>query len=223
MTARAHYEGTYLDWIRHVFDHAVTKPAWHWDLKADTTEPAPLECVAYLTRLFQEPEILASYSDAQVNRGFWYLVDNSCSSYMFSLIEPGVPWPERRRGIRSIATLFARLFDPRCSDHLSFIDEAGASPLNLVCYMWWDIFPACGQPGKAEIAPLDAELLGVMKQVLTLDSLACQESALHGLGHWHMTYPEFVEQTIDEFLARNGEIRVELRSYADSARQGCVQ
>jgi hypothetical protein len=223
MTMRQHYEGTYLDWIRHVFDHPVTNPAWHWDLKADTTKPAPPECVAYLKRLFEEPEVLTDYSDAQVNRGFWYLVDNSCSSYMFSLIEPGVPWPERRQGIRSIATLFARLFAPRCSDHLSYIDEAGAGTLNGVCYMWWDIFPACGHPSNTELKVLDAELLAVMKQVLTLDSVACQESALHGLGHWHMTYPEIVELTIDEFLARVGDIRPELRWYADSARQGCVQ
>ncbi|MFN0016765.1 MAG: hypothetical protein ACKVP0_00815 [Pirellulaceae bacterium] len=218
-TMRQHYEGTYLDWIRHVFDHPISNPAWHWDLKADTTEPPPPESVAYLTRLFEEPEILATYSDPQVNQGFWYLVDNSCSSYMFSLIELGVSWPERQRGIRSIATLFAQLFAHRCSNHLSHFDEVGAGALNLVCYMWWDIFPARGQDGEL----LDAELLAVMKRILTLDSVACQESALHGLGHWHMYYPEMVEQIIDEFLARVDSARPELREYAECARRGCVQ
>ena len=215
---RQHYAGTYLDWVRHVFDHPVTNPAWHWDLNADTSEPSPPECVAHLTRLFEEPDILSPYSDAQVNQGFWYLVDNSCSSYMFSLVEPGVAWPERQQGIRSIATLFARLFALRCSDHLSHFDEVGAGALNSVCYMWWDILPARGRDGE----PLDAELLAVMKRVLTLDSVACQESALHGLGHWCMYYPEMVVQAIDKFLAQAGNARAELRQYAKRAREGDV-
>lgn len=220
---RQYYQGTYLAWIRHVFDHPVTDPAWYWNLEADTSEPAPPACVAYLTRLFEEPDILTPYSDAQVNQGFWYLVSNTGSNYMFSLIEPGVAWPERQHGIRSIATLFTRLFALRCSDHLSHFDEAGAGALNGVCYMWWDIFPAGGQPGNIELKPLDAELLAVMKRVLTLDSVACQESALHGLGHWHMSYPEIVEPTIDEFLVRAGAARPDLLEYAKCARQGYVQ
>jgi hypothetical protein len=40
---------------------------------------------------------------------------------------------------------------------------------------------------------LDVELLAVMKEILTLDSLACQESALHGLSHWRHHYSRFVE------------------------------
>ncbi|MCE9526599.1 MAG: hypothetical protein K8R36_11150 [Planctomycetales bacterium] len=216
-------EAKYLSWVQHVFDHPVMNPAWYWDLNAESSEPAPPECVANLTQLFAEPEILATYSDAQVNQGFWYLVSNTGSNYMFSLIEPGVDWPERQTAIRSIAILFARLFARRCSNHLSHFDEPGACALNSVCYMWWELFPAAGRPGNPEFQALDAELLAVMKQVLTLDSIACQESALHGLGHWHFYYPVIVEKTIDEFLTRVGNIREELRDYARCARQGCVQ
>jgi len=216
-------EAAYQTWLQQVFDHAVTDPAWHWDSEADIGEPPPSECVVYLTRLFEQPEILTPYSDAQVNQGFWYLVSNACSSYMFSLIELGVAWQERQRGIRAIATLFDRLFARRCSDHLSHLDEVGAGPLNSVCYMWWDIFPAAGQPDNPDRKGLDAELLAVMKRILTIDSLACQESALHGLGHWQMGYRGVVEQAIDEFLTRAGKMRQELREYASCARRGYVQ
>lgn len=109
--------------------------------------------------------------------------------YTSSLIEPGVAWPERQRGIRAIAALFTRLFARRCSNHLSHFDEKGASPLNSACYMWWDLFPTWGQPEDPVEAKLDAELLAVMSQILAIDSLPCQESELHGLGHWHMHYP----------------------------------
>lgn len=212
------------DWLRQVFDHPVADPAWHWDVEADTAEPAPPDCVAYLTRLFEEPEsALAPYSDAQINQGLWYLVDASCSNYAFSLIEPEVAWPQRRRGLRAMATLFERLFARRCSEHLLHRDEAGAGPSNPVCYMWWDVFPAHGRPTEPAYAAVDVELLAVMQRALALDSLACQESALHGLGHWRLHYPGVVEQTIDEFLARSGGIRQELREYAECARLGYVQ
>lgn len=211
------------DWLRRVFDHPVTDPAWHWDAEADTEEPSPPDCVAYLTRLFEEPErVLAPYSDAQLNQGFWYLVDPGCSSHTLSLFRPEVAWADRRRGIRAIPSLFERLFARRCSDHLSHLDEEGSGRLNPVCYMWWDLFPAGGWPEDPDSAEVDAELLAVMKRTLALDSLACQESALHGLGHWQLYYPRFVQQAIDEFLGRAAAIRRELRQYAEHARVGYV-
>jgi hypothetical protein len=212
------------EWLRQVFDHPVADPAWRWGVATDTPEPAPRDCVAYLTRLFEEPEpALAPYSDAQINQGLWYLVDPSCSNYAFSLVEPEVPWPQRRRGLRAMATLFERLFARRCSDHLLHLEEVGAGPLNPVCYMWWDVFPAFGRPTEPDYAAVDVELLAVMKRALALDSLACQESALHGLGHWQQHYPGVVEQTINEFLARADGMRPELREYAECARLGYVE
>ena len=182
------------DWLRQTFDHPVTNPAWYWDCDAEISDPAVIDCVAYLTRLFEEADVLlAPYADDQVNQGLWYLVDNCCSNHIYSLIEPDVAWPARRRGLGAIATLFERLFARRCSNHLSHLDEKGASPLNGVCYMWWDVFPTYGRPLSPVYPDVDAALLAVMKQVLALDSLPCQESALHGLGHWQHSYPEFVE------------------------------
>jgi hypothetical protein len=62
-----------------------------------------------------------------------------------------------------------------------------------------------------------------MADVLALDSVACQESALHGLGHWQAAYPHVVEATIDRFLAARPRARPELVAYARGARAGCVQ
>jgi hypothetical protein len=97
-TMDPHVTPTFAGWLRHVFAHPITDSAWYWDLGADTSEPASPDCVAYLTRLFEEPEVvLAPYSEAQVDQGLWYLVDSSCSDHMFSLTEPGVAWPLRHR------------------------------------------------------------------------------------------------------------------------------
>lgn len=70
--------------------------------------------------------------------------------------------------------------------------------------------------------PVDSAFLASMRAILAIDHVACQESALHGLGHWHHDHPAAVEGIIDEFLERKSSFRGELREYADSARAGCV-
>jgi hypothetical protein len=61
-----------------------------------------------------------------------------------------------------------------------------------------------------------------MARILGLKSLACQESALHGLGHWQRGHDRQVSAIIDSFLAANPEIDTRLIGYANSARCGCV-
>jgi hypothetical protein len=68
------------------------------------------------------------------------------------------------------------------------------------------------------VAALDA-----MRDVLGLDAVACQESALHGLGHWQSAYPDEVGDIVDAFLATAPDRRPDLVRYAQSARVGCVQ
>ena len=211
-------------WVDHVFDHPVVDPAWHWDISADVTEPSPATSVGYLTKLFKSADtILARFSDEQLNQAFWYLASNACSNYMFALLEDGVAWPKRQECIRSIGNLFERVFAKRCSEHLSHLDEPGANPLNSACYMWWDSFPSWGDPADASCLERDAEILEVMRKTLSLDSIACQEAALHGLGHWHMHYLEQTETIIDDYLQRDTDLRVKLKDYAHSARRGYMQ
>ncbi|MEZ5351956.1 MAG: hypothetical protein R2762_04915 [Bryobacteraceae bacterium] len=64
-----------------------------------------------------------------------------------------------------------------------------------------------------------------MKDILSIAHEACQESALHGLGHWHHHHPAAVEAAVDEYLnGQNGaSAPPELRDYARAARCGCVQ
>jgi hypothetical protein len=53
-------------------------------------------------------------------------------------------------------------------------------------------------------------------------SPACQESALHGLGHWQRDHDRQVNAIIDGFLAANPHIDARLIRYANAARCGCV-
>jgi hypothetical protein len=57
---------------------------------------------------------------------------------------------------------------------------------------------------------------------LAISHLACQESALHGLGHWKRAHPERVQAIIDAFLAKERGLPDVLRHYAKQARAGHV-
>lgn len=88
--------------------------------------------------------------------------------------------------------------------------------------MWWDLLPYHGRADNPAYAEPDREFLSAMGQILSLRSMACQESALHGLGHWHSAYPAYVEAAIDRFLEEHPRLRPELRQYAENARIGYV-
>lgn len=215
---------TFEEWLIYVFDRPVNAgQEWYWDSEANWWRGSNLQIVQFVTQAFESAEILFEpYSDAQLNQGLWFIASNGCSDYMFSLLDPGVPWSARQSCVRSMHNLFAECFAKRCTSHLSHLDEPGASPLNMVCYMWWDIIPIGAQPNDPDHAGLDREILAVMESTLHLDSVPCQESALHGLGHWQHYYPQRVGEIIDTFLQNQKTLREELRAYAMSAARGCV-
>ena len=190
-------------WVYRIFDHPVKENAWYWDSSIENPNPSPSVAIGLLTKLFNEPEEhLKAFSNEQINQGLWYIADNSCSNYMFVLTDESLITEDRLSLIESIYNLFKNLFARRCSPHLSYIDEKGANPLNSVCYMWWDLLPICGQPDYPNRSKIDQKILNVMQRTLELPSIACQESALHGLGHWETHYPKQVETIINNFLEK---------------------
>lgn len=216
---------TFEEWLIYVFDRPVddSRLEWYWDSGADWWHGSNTQIIDFVTRAFENAEVLFEpYSDAQLKQGLWFIASNGCSDYMFALLDPGVPWSARQRCVRSMHNLFEECFAKRCTPHLSHMDEPGASPLNAVCYMWWDILPIAAQPNDSGQTGLDREILAVMESTLRLDSVACQESALHGLGHWQPYYPQRVGAIVDTFLRSQNNLREELRTYAVSASRGCV-
>lgn len=216
---------TFEEWVKWVFDHPVTKPEWYWSDESEWwvwLDEHPEQVVDFMTLLFGNPRsYLRKYSDAQLNQGLWLLADPSCSNHMFALLKESVSWEARRQCLRSFYTLFANLFAIRCPSyllHLAAHKTEPPSPLNLICYMWWDLVPLHGVH-KA----IDQECMAVIRKILlTISNEACIESALHGLGHWHVYCPDEVEQIIEEFLCTQPNISPELFAYAQEAQKGCV-
>ncbi len=215
---------TFDQWINLIFDCSTDDPITPLNAAPISVECTPELTVQYLTRLFQKSgEALQSCSDSQVNSGLWHIGSNASSDYMLALLDKSVPWPERQQAVRAMYTLFERCFAVRCLPGLSHLGECLSNPLNSVCYMWFDIIPIYGDPGKPDRSDVDGEMLALLRRIVRLDSEPCQESALHGLGHWQVHYPHVVQATIDEFLQRTPHLRRELRHYAAAARRGVLQ
>jgi hypothetical protein len=88
--------------------------------------------------------------------------------------------------------------------------------------MWWDEFPCIALPTDPNLRRLSATALTTMEHILGLGSLACQESALHGLGHWQRQHASKVARIIDAFVLSQTELDPRLLAYANAARCGCV-
>ncbi|WP_313806782.1 hypothetical protein [Sphingobium sp.] len=214
------------DWIEHAFSHEVRLHGngWFFDMDAPWWDPAPGVAVDYLTRLFADPlPALQWFSDAQIAQGLTYLMNTSASGDSGWLYSREVPAAERQHCIEAIAILFEQIFAPRAAPVLSHIDEPGGNALNIPCYMWFDVMPSVALADDPDKESLHRALLGTMERILKLENIACQEAALHGLGHLASAYPDEAVVTVDRYLNSGGDKRPELAAYARAARCGCVQ
>jgi hypothetical protein len=110
-----------------------------------------------------------------------YLVSTSATGDNSWLYSTDVPSEDRVRCVEAVASLFAQLFVPRCTPHLSHLSETEARSQNGV---WWDEFPCLALAGDPNLPTMQETALRTMARILGFSSIACQESALHGLGHW---------------------------------------
>ncbi len=213
----------YQDWIRHLFDHPVVEPAWHWKVNAPeflADEPEIAELIELTFR--NSGTDLQHFSDAQLNQGLWYLVSPACSNYCFTLRSDKVRLERRLSAIASISVLYRDCFKHRCTQTLSHLDQRHSSILNAICYMFWDVCALsylCDSPDEQQLA--DA-CFAVLAETFSLDHLACREAAIHGYGEFSCTYPDRVEQALDRILETEIADSL-LRNYVHQARHSYIQ
>lgn len=205
-----------------MFDHPATEPAWYWALDAPNREWQPAQVAMHIAQTFEDSgRLLARFSDEQLKQGFWFLISNDCSEFMYALVDFSVAISLRLRALNSFLPVFEQVMAARCSPHLSHLDGLGANPLNSICYMWWDILPIHGCPEDPTRAGFDAEVLVLLRRLLAIPHDACRESALHGISEWSTYYPQ-VQEIVDEFLMVTPGLRPELIAYAQRAKVGNV-
>lgn len=215
------------EWITYVFDNPFADPEWYWSEDAPEWQGPPEDIPALMAETLEHGgELLARFSDEQLDRGFWFLVGNTPPGFTNTLVDAQIPLPSRLRALRSFVPLFEQVMAIRCSSHFSHLaEQAAANPLNSACYMWWDLlrFPLLELygPAESERALIHSEVLSILRRLLAIPHDACRESALHGLGHWAQHYPQ-AAVIIDEFLQVTPNLRPELIAYAERAKIGNV-
>lgn len=222
---------TFNEWVNYVFDHPIMMPEW-WFQPLETghhpigdASSHPATTLAYMTRLFSEPSFLVErFSRAQIDQGLNFLVSNCCSNHMFVLTNESLPWPARRACFDAMIALYAKLMAPVYGNDISYLDQVPkpSDQPNFACYMWWDIIPLYGGMDHPDRDRINDAVLHIFEEVLKLDSEACLESVLHGLGHWGMYMNDRTRPIVEDFLKR-ADISLELRRYAEYAATGCVQ
>lgn len=208
------------NWIaynfRYMTPHMETfefREANSWLVDAEQTLP-------YLITVLEDGRrYLDGIDDEIVDMSLWDIVGKSRE--ICAILNPETSLPMRKRAISAMGTFFRDFLADRCLPGLGHKDEKPTAPLNSICYMWWDMFPTWGDPKRAGQADTDRQLLGVMGGLLDFPHDAIRESALHGLGHWKINYPN-VADIIDRWLAREQDLRPELVTYARQAQVGRV-
>lgn len=201
-------------WIRSIFDDNPPSP------------PADLEDsekINFIKRLFESFDaFMTIYPVSAVAAGLGRIIDPGGFEYLNALTDDCLPEGERISAIESLNGLM-RYFEIHCLPVASHNSANPRSPLNEVCYCWWDRFPVFPDLENPRRKGIEAAFLRHMATALKSSSPAVQEYALHGLGHWHHDYPIEVEAAIEEYLKCNHSIDPILKSYAASAREGMVR
>ena len=189
----------------------------HWTANIDTLiwQISGELTYRYVTRFFSEAKtLLNNINLEELNNILWLLIHDVLNVSPDEYPPPSL-WKDY-----FVATkiLFRDLFNCYCADVLGHRDEQPTTPLNSCCYMWWDVVPVW-HPEPTSLAQIQTICLETIAYCLTLDNIACKESALHGLGHWFSVDSDTVRTIIQD---HDCYIPEKLKNYAQSAICGCV-
>jgi hypothetical protein len=188
----------------------------------DWWDPKPVQAVAYLTRLFEDPErTLCWFSDDQIAQGLTYLVGTSASGDNGWLSAIEVPVEARVRCVEAIGKLFDRLFARRCTPHLSHLSEVAAGRLNCVLYV----------VGRISMHRIAERPESATAKRYSLDDHGAHSrtgfahvpgKCIPWAGHWQRQHATEVARIIDAFVSSQTELDPRLLAYANAARCGCI-
>ena len=226
---------TFDEWLKWAFDHPVAaevKDEWWWHLPDDCEggrwlDRPPEQALTFVTTLFENPlASLSRYSDEQINQGINFIAYRACSKHFEGLMDRDIDLIIRADCVRSLENLSYQLLAPRCSDDL----RDRTKPLNHPCYMLWDWVVRDAE--ILELNPdltyrtfrnpeIDKETLDTLVRILSMPSVACQRSALYGLGHLGRE-TKLGSDVIQQYLDRHLYLPNELREYAQIALAGKI-
>lgn len=190
------------NWLDFVFDAKwsadsdETDDATIWNLDAD-----PEVFVKNCIELFENPAFLPDrFTPEQLEGGFFSFILSPHWMLDWWIWKKDNPVNLRRRFIFSSVNVFKQVFTKISLKHS--------------CFMWWDCLRSFDKNKDLRVADWMFEALS---QILKIDSIDCQMSALHGLGHIEHSGKK---DLIEKFLRENPDFAEE--EYALAAIEGNV-
>lgn len=189
------------DWLDFVFDSK-----WSSDKQEDYVELSNLGgetevFVKNCIKLFENSAfLLDKFSPEQIEGGFFGFILSPRVSLDWWLWDKNNTPELRRKFIFSSVNVFKQIFTKNSFEHS--------------CFMWWDSLRDFGKDKDLQTASL---MFVALRQILEIDSLDCQLSALHGLGHIEHNGKK---KLIEEFLRRHRKFPK--KDYALAAIEGKV-
>lgn len=210
------------EFTKYLFERPADGLEWYFrDDHEDPSLPKNL-LVGLAADIFRGvAKIGSQFSERQVCMGLRYLVNPSCGPVAYLYLDASIDFGMREQAISNMQFVFSDLF-ARKLDKVGVYRGHSGVPMGYgeTCYMWWDMFPRHGVPRQVDMERIDSVICQTIGSILDINVLACQESALHGLGHWFSSRPDEVEAVVKSFLPR---VPSALRQYAFEAMQGMVQ
>ena len=185
---------------------------------------APEDELRMAARLFREsPTWSRPLSDDALGGALRFAVEQGQAGALDSLHDESVSLSLRAACVTEMLALYRDVLAPRLAD-LRDPDVARRHPpvLASVCTMWWEYVPLGPSPDSTAGVAMDHCVIGVLSLTLALPSVACQWSAVHGLGHWIPGYPEVVGPVLRHFIASSAGASPCLCAYAKLAAAGKI-
>jgi hypothetical protein len=203
----------YDDWLAFVFDHPVApegEKEWYFQADLEVEADAGRQ-VAFLGRLFLEPEVVAGrYTPDQIEQGFWFLFGGAGGERFRDVLwDPSVPWEARRGCIEALPQLYDRLFKRCALDTIPFMLP------DLLAHEYG--FGSRHPDTDEEDGRVQQALFAAFRRMLDSRHPGTQEAALHGLHH--LAYPAG-KQAIRAWLDCESRLPRAVRRYAEDVLAG---
>ncbi len=205
---------------------------WHSSAWQEQWKAINGDDIEYAREFFgQTRTLLADHSALQVAAAMWYLIDpHTCeipadlsdgviSSANSTRNTRSVSLEQQRACIEAMVYPFTDMFRHYCGDRLVRDSRGvGDTPVHSLCFMWWDVIFHGTTLSATGLVP---SILDVLTTLCSDPSLACVESAFHGLGHFHQYAPSVVRDVVDRTLCERA-LPPQLQEYGETAAFGEV-
>ena len=191
--------------LNHLFNRPTTEPAWYWSdhWEEGIFEDEPLSAFVFIETLLRGAKTdLSPFSNDQIGLGLTYIFDSACSNLASDFKAADVPFERKVAALRSLSALFRDVFNPLCEAKTAAFSQDKLSPLNYICYMFWDVTPLSS---FLHYENQDALLLFALQQMPN-ELAAHMPKEVQGLLQMHLAQSDVKAPTVEDILTQKKEM-----------------